>query len=233
MMLRYNYIQSVPDSMQSFNIRNYTKNDLEECTDCYIGGFFENNVKGDREFLRDCTDALVGMSNFTLVAETDGKIVGLLGAAYKKSFDKKLVKTFSDTGRHKNFITITMKRRLGLYRLSSEFRKEFERFFTEVMMRPPGITDDCDCELVVLTSRKDSRNGVGTALVNGMVARCKENGANRIRIATDTSFNYRFYDKFGTVVYEKEHIINGERGRTFVYEIVCDRIKTSENNTEQ
>jgi len=204
--------------MLSYTVRNYTNNDLEECTDCYIGGFFEKNTTKDRKFLRDCMDALVGLSNFTLVAETDGKIAGFLGFSYKETFNKELSETFNVPGRHKNFRTIGMKRRLGLYRLSKEFKKEFRRFITEVMLKP-DITNDCDCEIIVLSSRKDLRKGVGTALVQEMTERCRSNGASRIRIATDTSWNHSFYGRFGTIVYEQEHEIDGIAGRTFVYEI--------------
>ena len=205
--------------MHSYNIRNYTKEDLEECTDCYIGGFFEKNMPQDRRFLRDCMDALVGISNFTLVAETDGKVVGFLGLSYKKEFNKELSDSSDDPGRHNGFFGITIKRKLGLYGLSQEFKKEFSRFITEVMKRPAEIADDCDCEIVVLCSRKDFRKGVGTALVNEMIDRCRKNGVSRIRVATDTSWNYSFYGKFGSLVYEKEHEIDGVSGRTFVYEI--------------
>ena len=204
--------------MLSYTVRDYTNEDLEECTDCYIGGFFEKSVSKDRKFIRDCMDALVGISNSMLVAETDGKIAGFLGFSYKESFNKELSKTSNVPGRHNSFITITMKRRLGLYRLSKEFKTEFKRFLTEVMLKP-DVTNDCDCEIVVLSSRKDLRKGVGTALVNEMIERCRKNGVSRIRIATDTSWNYSFYGRFGSVVYEKEHEINGIVGRTFVYEI--------------
>jgi Predicted acetyltransferase len=204
--------------MLSYTVRDYTNNDLEECTDCYIGGFFERNEPKDRKFLRDCMDALVGISNFTLIAETDGKIAGFIGVSYKETFSKELSKSSNVPGKRKNFVTIGMKRHLRLYRLSPEFKKEFERFFSEVMMKP-DITDDCDCEIVVLSSRKDLRKGVGTALVEEAIARCKRNGASRMRIATDTSWNHSFYGRFGSVVYEKEHVIDGIPGTTFVYEI--------------
>ena len=198
-----------------YTVRNYTKDDLEECTDCYASGFFEKNSPGDRRFLKECMDALVGISNFMLVAESEGKIVGLLGAAYKRTFSKELSKSTDDPEKHKDFRAIMIKRLLGLYRLS----KEFKVFFSQVMARPPKVADDCDCEIIVLCSRKEFRCGVGTALVNGMIERCKKNGVSRIRIATDTGFNYRFYEKFGTAVYEKEHAIDGIVGKAFVYEI--------------
>ena len=204
--------------MLQYTVRDYTNKDIEECTDCYISGFFEQNGSKDRKFLRDCMDALVGISNFTLVAETDGKIAGFIGISYKETFNEELSKTSNVPGRHKNFVTITMKRRLGLYRLSKDFKKEFGRFITEVMLKP-DVTNDCDCEVVVLSSRKDLRKGVGTALISEAMERCRKNNASRMRIATDTSWNYSFYGKFGSVVYEKEHIIDGVIGTTFVYEI--------------
>ena len=210
--------------MLQYTVRDYVREDLEECTDCYIGGFFEKSLPKDRKFIRDCMDALVGISNFMLVAETGGKIAGFLGASYKESFNKELSKTSNVPGRHNSFRTIGMKRRLGLYRLSKEFKTEFKRFLTEVMMKP-NITNDCDCEIVVLSSRKDLRKGVGTALVNEMIVRCLENNVSRIRIATDTSWNHSFYGRFGSVVYEKEHVINGVTGTTFVYEISLESEK--------
>ena len=205
--------------MPPFNVRNHNRDDLENCVDCYRSGFFESDSSSDRKFLRDCTDALIGMSNFTLVAETDGKIAGFIGVTYKKTFNRELSKTSDNGERHKSFVTITLKRHLGLYRLSKEFKDEFKRFITEVMKRPANIADDCDCEVVVLTSKKNFRCGTGTALMNEAMSRCRNNGAKRMRIATDTSFSYQFYDKFGTVVYENDYVINGICGKTFVYEI--------------
>jgi len=204
--------------MLQYTVRDYVNDDLEECTDCYIEGFFEKSGSKDRRFLRDCTDALIDLNNFTLVAETDGKIAGFIGATYKETFSEELSKTSNVAGKHKNFRTIGIKRRLGLYRLSKEFKKEFKRFLSEVMLKP-DITNDCDCDITVLSSRKDLRKGVGTALINETIERCKGNGASRIRIATDTSWNYSFYERFGYLVYEQEHVIDGVPGKAFVYEI--------------
>lgn len=200
-------------------IRSYRPDDLDACTVCLIEGFFDVCGENDRAFMKDYTQVLIEMSSFTFVAEEEGAVRGFICGQYKKGFSKELAKR-SDHKRHYGmFVKLYFKFLLNLYKMSPEFKKEFDIFFAKMKERPNNIMDDCDCELFTLTSMKDHRKGIGTAMTDAFMRRCTDDGASRIKVLTNTASTYGFYKKYGTVAYEKEYDVKGCLGSTLIYEI--------------
>ena len=78
-----------------FRIRNYEPTDLFDCTQCLYEGFFSCAINhNDRQFLQDYTKVMIERSNFTLVAEAEDKVVGLICGIYQKKFDAELAKHY-------------------------------------------------------------------------------------------------------------------------------------------
>ena len=106
------------------------------------------------------------------------------------------------------------------YHLSEVFAEEFRVFFAKIGECKKLSLGKCDCELVALASCKDYRKGLGTALVNRMVKRCKEDRTKSIRLLTNTTSTYTFYEKYGfSLVGKKDYAIGENIGKSFVYEI--------------
>ena len=54
------------------------------------------------------------------------------------------------------------------YCLSEIFQKQLDDFILQACEREEKFFDGCDLELAALTSRKDYRKGLGTALVSSL-----------------------------------------------------------------
>ena len=59
------------------------------------------------------------------------------------------------------------------YRLSAAFQKQLDGFILQAREREEQFFGGCDLELVAITSRKDYRKGLGTALVSRFMDREK------------------------------------------------------------
>ena len=59
------------------------------------------------------------------------------------------------------------------YRLSAAFQKQLDGFILQAREREEQFFDGCDLELVAITSRKDYRKELGTALVSRFMEREK------------------------------------------------------------
>ncbi|MCP1101640.1 N-acetylglutamate synthase-like GNAT family acetyltransferase [Aequitasia blattaphilus] len=205
-----------------YRIRSYKEKDLKDCTKCFYEGFFESKAEErDWLLLKDYTQVMLEKSNFNLVAEKDGMVVGFVSGIYNKSFNKKLAKTYEQKQHYGAFIKLSLKFYLKRYNTSPDFKKEFELFFQKMMEREPSTFGYCDCELAALSSRKDYRKGLGTALVNGMVEKCTHEKVKNIRLFTNTDASYKFYDKYGlTKIYEKPYSFDERQGKSMIYELL-------------
>lgn len=203
----------------AFEIRKYEPNDAIECGRCFFEGFFDCALTDeDRRFLTAYAQVLIEKCSFCYVAVKDGEVVGFVSGSYRKRFDKKLAKC-CDTKRHyRDWLACFVKFYMGGYKLSDEFRRQFDAFFRRVRERDRSTPVECDCELVALSSKKQFRKGLGTALWQAFAARCRADGAKRVRLFTDSDASYRFYEKRGfSRVWEKPYSFASE-GAAFVYE---------------
>lgn len=171
-------------------------------------------------FLRDYAQFMIENCNFTYVAEADGKVVGLICGNYEKKFNKSLSKKY-DYRRHPFLIfKFFFKYIFGFYHLSKDFKEEFKIFFEKLRQRKSDTLGECDCELAALTTRKEYRKGLGTALVSRFEEHCLKNNVKTIRVLTNTASKYEFYDKYGFyLVKEIPYEIKQIQGKTMIYEI--------------
>ncbi|MFV0400980.1 MAG: GNAT family N-acetyltransferase, partial [Oscillospiraceae bacterium] len=197
--------------------------DLEDCAQCLLEGFFKTDMTPEiLTFFIDYSYVLIGKSSFTLVAESDGKVVGFICGEYQKSFDQGLAKKTVHSVTWA-FLKWMLKYQTGRYKLPKDFQKEFKIFLAFARNMEGKELGVCDCELSALSSRRDYRRGLGTALVNKMLARCREANAKSIRLFTNTDSTYQFYDKHGfTRLAEKSFKWDGHSGTSFLYEIQID-----------
>jgi ribosomal protein S18 acetylase RimI-like enzyme len=213
-------------------VRDYMPDDLPGCWACFEEGFFKAAATDlDRDFLRQWTQILIEKSNFTFVAECDSKVVGFLCGKYSRSFDKKLAKRYPQKWHLGFFAAFSLKFYLKLFKLSPGFQAEFDTFYAQVGERTKDGVGRCDCELAALSSRKDYRRGLGTALTDAMVSRCNADGAKNIRVFTNTAASYRFYEKYGfQLITKRPFDINGDIGASLSYEYAIAGSENSRGN---
>ena len=82
----------------------------------------------------------------------------------------------------KMFIKFYLKR----YEMSLAFKKEFNSFLQQLQNRNAKTFGKYDLEPVALTSKRDYRKGLETALVTQFLLQAKSDGANCIRLFTNT-----------------------------------------------
>lgn len=75
---------------------------------------------------------------------------------------------------------------LKRYKMSETFQKQFDAFFRQLRERDKKTFGRCDLELVALSSKRDYRKGLGTALVTQFLSRAKADGAGNVRLFTNT-----------------------------------------------
>jgi ribosomal protein S18 acetylase RimI-like enzyme len=204
-----------------YTIREYTQKDLNDCAVCLYEGFFNCPVDAkDLEFLHDYAQVLIEKCHFTFVAEYDGIVVGFISGFYQKRFNKKLSKQIHHKKNYNIWIKMVFKYYMKLYHMSNVFKHEYNLFFKKLQERPnKGLGKNFDCELVVLTSRKNYRKGLGTALINEMMKICKEDNVKNVRLFTNTAASYKFYEKYGfKKIYEKEYEFDETKGKSLIYE---------------
>ena len=202
-----------------FNVRKFMPCDIDGCGRSLYDSFFDCPLtENDRQLLRDYARVLAEKCSFTYVAEKDGQVVGFISGHYKKSFNKALAKSRDVKPHYGVWIKCFLKFAFGGYKLSVPFKEQFAAFFRQAKENGKDTPLDCDCELVALCSCKDYRKGLGTALWNAFAERCRRDGAKTVRLFTNTSATYTFYEKRGfTLVWGKPYSFGGN-GRSLVYE---------------
>lgn len=203
-----------------FTVRAYTEDDASACGDCFYEGFFDcPEDDNDRRLLRDYAQVLIEKCDFAYVAEAgDGQVVGFVCGRYGKGFRKER-KVRPDTGRHyglwcRMFIRFYTKG----YGTSPAFQGELDAFLRQLRERDAETFGGCDLELVALSSRRDYRGGLGTALVARFLERAESDGAKSIRLFTNTLASWQFYEKRGFTKVAEKPFGDGSGNRSLVYE---------------
>ena len=104
------------------------------------------------------------------------------------------------------------------YCLSETFQKQLDGFILQAREREEKFFDGCDLELVALTSRKDYRKGLGTALVSRFMDRAVADGARNVRLLTNTLASWEFYEKKGFTKILEKPFSDGSGQKTIIYE---------------
>lgn len=207
-----------------FTIRPYKKEDLEECTQCYIESFYNSLLsKNDYKYLKDYTQCSIELSNFTFVAEFEGEIAGFICGIYKDSFDKKLAKKHEIQPDSWVYVRLMMKSLFSDYLLSTGFNQEMKQMSLRANDRSKLTKlDKCDCELALLCSKRDYRKGIGTALTKAFINKCRENDVKNIHVFTSTEVSYQFYERFGMKCIESVLFSDNKEGKSLVYEYLIN-----------
>lgn len=203
-----------------FTIRPYREGDAEGCGQCFYEGFFTCPInENDRILLRDYAQVLIEKCSFAYVAETpDCQIVGFISGNYGKRF----CPMKRDSDRYKRYYVVWCRMFLKFYLkgycLSETFQKQLDGFILQAREREEKFFDGCDLELVALTSRKDYRKGLGTALVSRFMDRAVADGARNVRLLTNTLASWEFYEKKGFTKILEKPFSDGSGRKTIIYE---------------
>lgn len=208
-----------------FTIRPYNDNDSYECGICLYEGFFKGPINdNDKLFLQDYALILIEKCNFSYVAlNEDNEVVGFIAGKYNKRFNKKLSKSYDNKRHIKQWIKMFIYFYFKKYKLSDSFKKEFDNFFYQIRQRDSKKFGYCDLELVVITSKKDYRKGLGTLLLNQFINRAKQDNANIIRLFTNTYASYLFYEKRGFNKVIEYEFKNDPNNKSIVYEYIINQ----------
>ena len=109
---------------------------------------------------------------------------------------------------------------LKKYRMSAEFQKQFDWFFCQLKERDSKTFGKCDLELVALSSKKNFRKGLGTALVTQFLKRAEADGAECVRLFTNTLASWKFYEKSGFSKVSEKPFKDNSGNKSFVYEYI-------------
>ena len=203
-----------------FMIRPYREEDAGGCGQCFYEGFFTCPIdENDRILLRDYAQVLIEKCSFTYVAETlDHQIAGFISGNYGKKF--RPLKTDSDRCKkhYMAWCRMFLKFYLKGYCLSEAFQKQLDSFILQAREREEQFFDGCDLELVALTSRTDYRKGLGTVLVSRFMDRAGNDGAETVRLLTNTLASWKFYEKRGFSKILEKPFPDGSGQKTIIYE---------------
>ncbi len=204
-----------------FITRPYTCSDLPGCTACLLEGFFTAPITpSDLAFLADYTQVLIEKCHFTYVAESDGQVVGFISGSFQKSTLPQQARVHENRSHLHVWARLILKYLLQKHYLLKAFAKDFNLFFTKIGEVSKMKLGRCDCELTALCSRKAYRKGVGTALLDAFNKKCQDTGADTIRLFTNSSSNYLFYEKRGFhLVEERPYTIGQVKGKSMIYEL--------------
>ena len=104
--------------------------------------------------------------------------------------------------------------------MSLKFQKQFDVFFRQLKERDSRTFGKCDLELVALSSKKDFRKGLGTALVTQFLKRAEADGAECVRLFTNTLASWKFYEKSGFSKVSEKPFKDNSGNKSFVYEYI-------------
>ncbi|MCD7845815.1 MAG: GNAT family N-acetyltransferase [Oscillospiraceae bacterium] len=203
-----------------FHVRPYQESDLADCAVCLYESFFTCPIReNDNAFLREYVQVLLEKCNFTLVAEDERKkVVGFISGKYSPEFDKKLASTYAAKKHYGVWCRMFFKFYLRMYKLSAPFKAQLDGFLSQLQQREKEMFGKCDLELVALCSRMDFRRGLGTALLRQFLSKAQAEGADTVRLFTNTLATYQFYDKRGLSLVASKPFQDGSANKSLVYE---------------
>ena len=174
---------------------------------------------------------MIEKCNFTYVAETDNhQVVGFICGKYDKRFSRTLANRYETRKHYGLWCRMFLKFYLKKYRMSEEFQKQFDLFFRQLKERDSKTFGKCDLELVALSSKKNFRKGLGTALVTQFLKRAEADGAECVRLFTNTLASWKFYEKSGFSKVSEKPFKDNSGNKSFVYEYI---LRGSEKDAEK
>ena len=179
---------------ERFIIRRFDpKRDIEAAYRCYVSGFYHNMWPiidhSEPRIIKDFMLSFSRAVDATFVAEADGEARGLLMGFFP--------------ARRASLV------RVVLAQVAMHIKVLFRRYnmtpFARAAWWRVGIgelaylvhQEKAPAEVLLLTSRKDYRGGIGRALMDAWVEETRAQGYDKIVVSTDSTVSYDFYERYG------------------------------------
>ena len=203
-----------------FTIRPYAERDAAACGECLYEGFFTAHYGIDDSVrLGDYSQVLSEKCNVTFGAEAEeGQVVGFVCGKYDKAFDRALANRYGCKRHYGLWCRMFLKYYLKRYKMSERFQKQWDHFSSQLQERDSKTFGACDLELVALASKAAYRKGLGTALVTQFLSRARADGADTVRLLTNTLASWEFYEKPGFARVAATPFRAGSATRTIIYD---------------
>ena len=177
-----------------YEVRRFDpERDLDAAYRCYVSGFYHNSWPiidhAEPRLVKDMILNLDRVADATFVAEVDGEARGVL-AGYFPARKKRLVRAAA-------LMTLfELKVLFRRYRMTPFARAAWWRMargFLEFMIRQPKSP----AEILVLSSQKEYRGGIGRAVMDAWVDETRASGYGNTIVNTDSTVSWDFYERYG------------------------------------
>ncbi len=214
---------------KKFKVRKYKEKDFQGIVKAYKEGFppqdpiAEKLYRQSPELIETSVKILVKTSDVPLVAEMNGEAKGLLTGEFPGSSKKPEIGDMFKALRN----IISNLSNLGAILSFMEGAFEGSQYLRHYGNSDPSIS--------FLTSQKDARGGIGTALVDKWVEILSQKGYDSTIVGTDERVNWKFYKKYGFEKIKDFYLIPKvftkpkKRIRGFIYEYKIEKNKEEEN----
>ncbi len=173
-----------------FEIREFREEDLSGVVKAFVEGF-ASKVKTiyrldsfDTSLIEGVVKLFIETGDMVLIAEGEGKARGVLVGNFPNDF--RLKYPFRCTSIFtSNFLKISDPRTIFTLFDGLMYTLQFSLHYTTA----PSI--------LLLTSQKDFRGGIGTALMDHWVEEVENEGHDSTIVGTDERLNWEFYEKYG------------------------------------
>jgi len=173
-----------------FEVREFTDEDLSGVVKAFVEGFASRDKivyrlsRFDPGLIEDVVRLFIEAGDLVLVAESEGKARGILVGDLSNSFrSEDLYRSLSIFA--SSSLKISDHRTIFSLFDGVMYAFQFSLHYTSV----PSI--------LLLTSQKGFREGIGTALMDRWIEEVKREGYDSTIVGTDERLNWRFYERYG------------------------------------
>ncbi|MBU1671920.1 MAG: GNAT family N-acetyltransferase [Actinobacteria bacterium] len=182
------------DGHDGFDVRAFDPvRDIEGAYECFVSGFYHNSWPlidhAEKRLLTDSILMAARMSQVSLVAEVDGEARGVLFGYFPRE-GLTLLRSLVETAR------FTLRVLLRRYCMTPFGRAAFWRHHKGEISFVIRHTDT-RAEVLLLSSQKEYRGGIGRALMDEWVTRVRERGYDSTTVSTDSTVSWGFYERYG------------------------------------
>jgi ribosomal protein S18 acetylase RimI-like enzyme len=182
------------DDRERFIIRRFDpERDIDAAYRCYVSGFYHNMWPiidhAEPRLIKDFMLAFARAADAAFVAEVDGEAGGLLFGYFpaRRGSLGRVVRTQ---------VVMHLKVLFCRYRMTPFARAAWWRVATGELAYVVHL-EKAPSEVLLLTSEKEHRGGIGRALMDAWVKETESRGYNKIVVSTDSTVSYGFYERYG------------------------------------
>jgi len=217
-----------------FEVRDFREEDLPEIVKAFVEGFVSRVETVDRlnrsdpKYIDEVVKLFIEIGDSAIVAEADGKARGILVGYFSDGFRSEKISRFSSS-------LVSSLSKISNYRTISTLLDGFIysfQFSLYYISRP---------SILLLTSQKDFREGIGRALLDRWIEEVERKGYDSTIVGTDERLNWRFYERYG---FERDKTFKlkprlfsrpseGISGLIYKYDVERDRTGKGETETTE